>query len=220
MIWKWWMTLLVILAVLVLIGLIPVGVLARYNQDGTYLAAKLGLLKIRILPKKEGKKKKPKKEKPKKEKKKKKAEAEKPGQTKKKSGLRSGGVGGILELLDILSDTLGNLRRKLRVNELMLHVTYKGSDPARAAINYGRAWAAIGVITPCLERLFVIKKRDIQPVLDYDAPQLQVDVRAEFTMTIGRILALGLRAGLKFLKLIVNKKKNDKGGAENESSSV
>ena len=42
MTWTWWMTLLVIFAVLVLIGCIPVGVDARYSADGVFLTAKLG----------------------------------------------------------------------------------------------------------------------------------------------------------------------------------
>lgn len=59
-----------------------------------------------------------------------------------------------MQLLDIVLDTLGDLRRKLRVNELTLYVRIGGSDdPAKAAMGYGRAWAAIGAITPSLERL-------------------------------------------------------------------
>ena len=38
MTWTWWMTLLVIAAVLLLIGCIPVGVDARYGSDGVFLA--------------------------------------------------------------------------------------------------------------------------------------------------------------------------------------
>ena len=56
--WTWWMTVLVILAVLVLIGCIPVGVDAAYGEGGVLLSAKLGFLKLQLLPKK------PKKEKP------------------------------------------------------------------------------------------------------------------------------------------------------------
>ena len=65
---------------------------------------------------------------------------------------------GILALVDLACDTLGDLRRKLRVEVLVLHVTLGGSDPAKAAILYGRAWALIGMLNPKLEQLFVIKK--------------------------------------------------------------
>ena len=164
MTWTWWMTLLVIFAVLVLIGCIPVGVDARYSADGVFLTAKLGPFRLQLLPQKP--KKKPKKRKPQ-QKQPKKTPAKAEPQAKKPNPLLSGGVDGLMQLLDLAFDTLGDLRRKLRVNELTLYVLIGGADdPAKAAMGYGRAWAAIGAITPSLERLFVIKKRDIRPALD------------------------------------------------------
>ena len=115
---------------------------------------------------------------------------------------------GILELLDLGVQTLGDLHRKLRVEELTLHVCIGGSDdPAAAAMRYGRAWAAIGAITPALDRLFVIKKRDIQPALDYNETSMKVDARLITTITIGRSLALALHAGVRFLKILNQRKK-------------
>ena len=129
-------------------------------------------------------------------------------QEKKPNPILSGGVDGILQLLDIVLDTLGDLRRKLRVNELTLYVRIGGSDdPAKAAMGYGRAWAAIGAITPSLERLFVIKKRDIRPALDYTISNTQVDAHLVTTITIGRSLAIALRAGIRFLKILNERKK-------------
>ena len=58
MTWTWWMTLLTIFAALVLIGCIPVGVDARYNAEGVFLAAKLGPIRRQLLPQKPKKKKK------------------------------------------------------------------------------------------------------------------------------------------------------------------
>ena len=60
MTWTWWMTLLAIFAALVLIGCIPVGVDARYNAEGVFLAAKLGPIRLQLLPQKPKKKKNPK----------------------------------------------------------------------------------------------------------------------------------------------------------------
>lgn len=205
MTWTWWMTLLVILAALVLIGCIPVGVDARYNADGVFLAAKLGPFRLQLLPQKP--KKKPKKRKQQ-QKQPEKAPASSEPQEKKSNPLLSGGVDGMLQLLDLAFDTLGDLRRKLRVNELTLHVLIGGAeDPAKAAMGYGRAWAAIGAITSFLERLFVIKKRDIRPALDYTISNTQVDAHLVTTITIGRSLALALRAGIRFLKLLNERKK-------------
>ena len=205
MTWTWWMTLLVIAAVFVLIGCIPVGVDARYHADGVFLAAKLGPFRLQLLPQKPKKKQK-KRTRPQKQAEKPPAKAE--PQEKQPNLLLSGGVDGILQLLDLAFDTLGDLRRKLRVDELTLYVRIGGSDdPAKAAMGYGRAWAAIGAITPGLERLFVIKKRDIRPALDYTISNTQVDARLVTTITIGRSLALAVRAGIRFLKLLNERKK-------------
>ena len=205
MTWTWWMTLLVIFAVLVLIGCIPVGVDARYSADGVFLTAKLGPFRLQLLPQKP--KKKPKKRKPQ-QKQPKKTPAKAEPQAKKPNPLLSGGVDGLMQLLDLAFDTLGDLRRKLRVNELTLYVLIGGTDdPAKAAMGYGRAWAAIGAITPSLERLFVIKKRDIRPALDYTISNTQIDAHLVTTITIGRSLALALRAGIRFLKILNERKK-------------
>ena len=205
MTWTWWMTLLVIFAVLVLIGCIPVGVDARYSADGVFLTAKLGPFLLQLLPQKP--KKKPKKRKPQ-QKQPKKTPAKAEPQEKKPNPLLSSGVDGLMQLLDLAFDTLGDLRRKLRVNELTLYVLIGGADdPAKAAMGYGRAWAAIGAITPSLERLFVIKKRDIRPALDYTISNTQIDAHLVTTITIGRSLALALRAGIRFLKILNEQKK-------------
>ena len=205
MTWTWWMTLLVILAVLVLIGCIPVGVDARYSADGLFLAARLGPFRLQLLPQKP--KKKPKKRKPQ-QKQPEKTPAKAGPQEKKPNPLLSGGMDGLMQLLDLAFDTLGDLRRKLRVNELTLYVRIGGADdPAKAAVGYGRAWAAIGALTPSLERLFVIKKRDIRPALDYTISNTQIDAHLVTTITIGRSLALALRAGIRFLKILNERKK-------------
>ena len=107
MTWTWWMTLLAIFAALVLIGCIPVGVDARYNAEGVFLAAKLGPIRLQLLPQKPKKKKKQ-------QKKPEKAPEKAASQEKKPNPILSGGVDEILQLLDIVLDTLGDLRRKLR----------------------------------------------------------------------------------------------------------
>lgn len=212
--WTWWMTVLVILAVLVLIGCIPVGVDAAYGEGSVLLSAKIGFFRLQILP---AKPKKPKK--PKKSKQQKPAASSAPSAApdaptaetapQKKLAL-PGGLDGILRLVNLALSTLGDLRRKLRVEELTLHVTFAGDDPADAALHYGQAWAAVGALMPALDRLFVIKKRDICPILDYNREQMSVDAHLILTITIGRALALGLKAGLGFLKLLNDSKK---GGA-------
>ena len=122
----------------------------------------------------------------------------------------------MLSLARLACDVLGDLRRKLRVEKLTIYVRF-GGDAAKAAINYGRAWAAIGALMPMLDRLFVIREREICPELCYEQKSMTLDTRLVMSITIGRALSLALRAGVKFLKFMAN---NKKGGAENEPSSV
>lgn len=198
-----WFVLGIVLAVFVLIGCIPVGVDASYHENALALQLKIGLFTMQVLPAK------PKKKKAVSSKKKsaaKKPDA-KPVRTKKQLQMPKLTLQDILALADLACDTLGNLRRKLRVEVLVLHVTLGGSDPAKAAILYGRAWALIGMLNPKLEQLFVIKKRDIQPVLDYNEKETKIDAHLALTITIGRAISLAGRAGVRFLKLWLNKKK-------------
>ncbi len=217
-----WLIAAIIVGVFVLIGMIPVGVDAQYLDDEAKVLLKIGPVRVQVLPAK------PKKQRARKPKRKAAGKAaEKTAQAaqkeasqpaaKKKFAMPKLSLSDILALVDLACDTLGDLRRKIRVEELMLHVTLDGSDPAKAAVLYGRSWAVLGAMTPQLERLFVIKKRDIQPVLDYNEKEMKVQARLVLTITIGRTLALGLRAGARFLKLWIEKKKAVQ---TNESSSV
>ena len=197
-----WFVLGIIAAVFVLIGCIPVGVDARYHENALALRLRIGFFTMQVLPAKPKKKKAEAKKKPAAKK-----QDAKPAKPKKQFQMPKLTLQDILALADLACDTLGDLRRKLRVEVLVLHVTLGGSDPAKAAILYGRAWALIGMLNPKLEQLFVIKKRDIQPILDYNEKEMKIDAHLALTITIGRTVSLAARAGVRFLKLWLNKKK-------------
>ena len=200
-----WVIFGIVIAVFVLIGMIPVGVDAEYRDSDLALRLRVGLFKLQVLPAKPKKAAAPKKEK--------KASAKKaepkPAKTKKQFQMPKLTLSDILALLDLACDTLGDLRRKIRVELLVLHVVLDGSDPAKAAMLYGRSWAMIGALTPKLDQLFVIKKRDIQPILDYNEKEMKIDAHLALTITIGRAVSLAVRAGVRFLKLWINKKKTE-----------
>ena len=193
----------IVLAVFVLIGCIPVGVDAVYRDNDLALRLKIGFVRVQVLPAKSKKKQTAKQAKaaPKRQ------PQKTPDRPKKQFQMPKLTIQDILALLDLACDTLGNLRRKLRVEVLVLYVTLDGSDPAKAAMLYGRVWAALGALTPKLEQLFVIKKRDIQPILDYNEKEMKLDAQLVLTITIGRAICLALRALVRFLKLWLNKKK-------------
>ena len=110
-------------------------------------------------------------------------------------------------------ELLGDFRRKLRLDDLQLKLIMAADDPCDLAVNYGRAWAAVGNLMPQLERLFVIKKRNVEVACDFTASETLVLARLKLTITLGRLLLLvlvyGIRALVEFLKI----KKKRKGGA-------
>ena len=77
----------------------------------------------------------------------------------------------------------------------------------------------MGNLMPRLERVFVIKKRDIEVECDFEESSTKVIARLDLTITLGRLLAavfvFAFRALVEFLKI----KNKRKGGAVNERKS-
>ena len=205
---------LIALAILFLLAILPLGAFVRYDSDGLNLKIVAGPIRITVLPQKK------KKEKTKKELEKKpdptpEPEPEpKPSPKEEKKGKPKGGSFlDFVPLVELALNFLNDFRRKLRVNRLELKLIMAGGDPCSLAINYGKAWAALGNLMPNLERFLVIKKRDIEIECDFAASSTTVYACLELTITLGRLIALavgyGIRAVLEFLKI----QKKRKGGA-------
>ena len=212
----WWIT----LGILVLLALLPLGVSVKYDSEGPLVRVILGPVRFTVfpLPKKEKKEKKQKNPK--------KAESAQNADTpknpappkkpkeKKPADQKGGSWTDFLPLVKEVFRFLDVFRRKLRLNLLELKLIMASDDPCDLAVNYGRAWAAVGNLLPQLERVFVIKKRDIEVECDFTASQTLVIARLDLTITLGRLLGavvvFAVRALVKFLK--INKKR--KGGAE------
>lgn len=209
----WW----IFFAVLLVLALIPLGIRVSFDSGGFVARVIVGPVKITVFPMKK-REKKPKKEatekvetqkkanasETKKEKSQEKAKEEAPAQA-------GGSLEKFLPLIRLGLDFLGDFRRKIRLNNLYLHVVLAGDDPCDLAVNYGRAWAAIGNLMPSLERLFVIKKRDIQVSCDFAGTEISVAAKGDMTITLGRALCLGVRYGIRALKIFLTMKR--KGGA-------
>lgn len=209
---------LIALAVLVLLAALPLGVSVKYDSGGPLVRLLAGPGKLTLYPRPK-KKPKPEKKAPEKPAKpeKPKQEEPKPPQPPKEEASKPKEKGGraldFLPLVKTALDLLGDFRRKLRVKNLELKLILAGNDPCDLAVNYGRANAAMGNLLPQLERLFVIKKRDIQVECDFTASETLVIARLDVTITLGRLLSLGVRYGLRALKEFLTIKKKRKGGA-------
>ena len=191
-------------AVITLLAIAPLGVWVRYDLDGLLLKLIAGPVKLTLIP---GKK----KEKPQEEEKKPaKTQVTKSAAPKEKKG---GSITDFLPLVQLALDLLGDFRRKLRVRRLELLLVMAGDDPCDLAGNYGRAWAAVGNLMPQLERLFVIKKKDVQVACDFTADKTTVFARVDITITLGRLLALVTVYGIKALREWIKINNLRKGGA-------
>lgn len=206
---------LIALAVLVLLAILPLGASVLYDEDGPRVRVVAGPLKIQVFPlKKKPKKNKPKAEKPKKDKKPKKAatEGEKPEPfPKPKTG---GSWTDFLPLVRVTLDLLNDLRRKLRVDHLKLHLTMAGDDPCDLAVNYGRMNASLAALIAQLERFLVIKKRDVHIDCDFAASETVILARLDLTITLGRLLSIAAVYGVRALTTFLKIKKQREGGAD------
>ena len=202
-------------AILLALAVLPLGVRIRYNDVGFVLKVIAGPLKITVFPRK----KKPKKQKVKQKKKKVAEKAEpavceekppQPPKTQPEKKEKGGSLTRFLPLVKLGLKFLGDFRRKLRLDNLYLRLILAGDDPCDLAVNYGRSWAAVGNLMPQLERLFVIKKRDIQVECDFASAETTVVVHLDISITLGRLLALVIFYGVRILFELLSMKR--KGG--------
>lgn len=218
--------LLIILGILVLLALIPLGAHVRYDSSGPMVRIIAGPIRIQLLPKKKkkpGKKKKDKKEKKKKEPKPKKPKPDKPKEKKPIGGL----IKDFYPFVQLGFSFLGCFFRKLRVPILKLHVGFGGADDsAKAAINYGRAWAAIGALMPMLRKKLRIKKEDITASCDFTSGDMRIYAELKLVFLLGDLVAMAVRYGFRALRLYLamkkrhkNEKNSEKAVQSNESSS-
>lgn len=196
---------LIALGILLLLAILPIGVGFSYDEDGAMIRVLTGPLGFTVFPSKKTKKKGEKKQKPKKQK-----TADK--KAKKAPKKKGGSIKDFMPLVRTGLDFLGDFRRKLRVRRFELNLILAGDDPCDLAVNYGKAWTALGNLWPLLERAFVIKKRDVEIQCDFEASQTLVTACVEITITIGRLLGLVVTYGFRAIKEFMKLQKLQKGG--------
>ena len=193
------------LGVIFLLAILPLGIGCSYDCDGVVVRILAGPLGFKVYPVKKTKEK-PKEDKKNKEKK----PANKP--TEKTPAPKGGSLKNFMPLVRVALDFLGDFRRKLRVRRLELNLVLGGGDPCDLAVNYGKAWAALGNLWPKLEQIFVIQKRDVEIQCDFEASQTLVTACVEITITLGRLLCLAAVYGVRAIKEFMKLQKLQKGG--------
>ncbi len=200
-----WQVLAVIALAVTLVACLPLSVKGIYDAGGFAAKLYIGPFPYTLYPRD----KKEKKEKTVKTDKKPEVQKESEPAEKKEKG---GSSQTLKLLLKQLPDFLSDFRRKLRVKNIRLHYVMAGGDPADMALNYGRAWAAIGNLWPYLERFFIIKKRDVSVGCDFEGTEPTIYAQLHISITVGRVIALACKYGWRLIKNM----KLSEGGANNE----
>ena len=188
--------LLVILVIFWLISLIRVGGRVRWGEAGLFAFVLAGPLKIQLFPGKPEEERSKKKKKPKKEKK---PEEKKPKEKKPEAEGRPGALSRLMQLLPVIGQACGALKRKIRIDDLKLDLIWGGSDAAAVALGYGQANAALGMLWPILDNNFKVKRHSFQIGMDYGRTQPAVELEAALTFTVGQIVTLAVHYGVKAL---------------------
>lgn len=200
---------LIALGILLLLGSVPLGVFARYDSGGPLVQIVAGVLRFTVIPLPKKKKKAPdeKKEPPPAE------EKTAPSTSPEEPVQKGGSLRDFYPLIQVGKRFLAQFRRKLRVDDLMLRLTLGGDDPCDLALNYGRAWAALGNLVPVLERFFNIHRRNFEVRCDFTSEETRIEVQAKLTMPLRQLVELGIVYGYLFIKELLVLKKKRKGGS-------
>lgn len=200
---------LIALGILIFLAILPLGGSVVYNINGASVSLLVGPFRICVFPKKKKKTKKEKSEQESRVKTKAKA-SDKKGKEEKKGG----DIRDFFPLVRTAIDFLSEFSRKIRVKRLEVKVILAGGDPCDLALNYGKAWTALGNLMPQLERLLVIKKRNLEIECDFLEEKTVVYACADVTITLGRLLSLAVRYGYRTLREYFKIMKLRKGGVQ------
>ncbi|MGM9604844.1 MAG: DUF2953 domain-containing protein [Faecousia sp.] len=207
---------LIALAIVLLIAFLPMGVSVRYDSGGLLVRIIAGCFHYTIFPLKKRKKKPVKESESTDESKPEQKEmtASQPKSDPQTGSPQKGGsIRDFLPLIKVALDFLNQFRKKMRINHLQLKLILAGDDPCDLAVNYGRAWAALGNLLPMLEKVFIIEKRDCEVECDFTADETLVIARMELTLLVWQLVSLGAVYGVRLLKELLIFKKKRKGGA-------
>lgn len=192
-----------IVLLFVLIGLIPAGVEAAYNENGFALYVRASFIRFALGG---GADKPKKKEKPKKKDKKAKEPEGARAAEKKKPKLPPWPV---LKLLAMRGfELLSRLLRRFRFRLLRLHFTAAFPDPSDTAM----AYAATGTAMDALLHIGSgrIEKADLRADVDFDSHTPLIDFRASLTIRIGAVVGQALRFGIFVLRDYLKYRKDER----------
>lgn len=185
-----WIVLGCVALALVLLWWLPLCAKVEYTQKGVGMAVALGPITIPVYPRPKKKGKKPK---------------EKPDQSPdtqgkkadKKPLLSLGSWKKFRQYLPLICEAAGELRQKMVVRRLNIHLVWAGENPAEAAIGYGMIHGVIGGLWNLIDGNFRVRDHKFVVDLDYEKHQPQVAAKAVLSLRVGQAIQFGIRYAMK-----------------------
>lgn len=184
-----------VVLVLFFLSRLRVGGSVEYDREGVRLRLRLSVFRFPLAPGGKGEK----------EEKKKGKWRKREEELEKKPPERKGGR---LELvkkgLPLIGEAAGELRRKLRIDRLEISFTAASDNAADAAMAFGYANMAMGMIWPIFEQNFQVKAHHLHAGVDFQAHSPAVYIFAAVSARVGQLVSFAVRFGWKFLRLYLS----------------
>jgi hypothetical protein len=215
------LVLLGIVLLLILVGQIRLGGRVEYSQEGVTAWIRICGISKQLFPKltltrsqeekaAEKKRKKEEKARRKKEAKAKKSsqKKEKTPKTEEKTEKRPGGSLELVRgLLPVIIQALGALKKRIRIDRLIVHYVAGGTDAAQVAISYGKLSAGAAGIVALLNNNFKVKRQEVTMDVNFLAESPTIYLDAGLSLTVGQILYLAVRYGIASLKVFLRQRR-------------
>ena len=179
----------IILGVILLISFTRIRVYISRSPEGAKAVLRIGLIRLKLYPRRE---KPPGKQK------------EKSTKEKKKFRFK---MADIPSARKIAGKLFGKISRLVRFDLIALAVTSGGDDAAKIALNHGRMNVAAHTALPVAKKLFRIKKVRISLDLDYTLPKTTYYGKLRVSVSIGRTVAVGVYAFFTLLMFMRGREK-------------
>lgn len=199
--WGW-----IVLAVLAGILLLPLQLVAAYDSKGGRVYIRFAFLVWNLYPGKDESEEKPEK----------KSETPQATADDKPAGSKLESWIDFFFILKSCLKPLDQLRQQINVDDLKLQLSLAKDDPYDLSVLYGRACAVVSDLQVLLNRIFKIKKQNVEVLCDYVGNKTTVQAYTRISITCIRFLVLLFRYGASIIKEYTAVKNRRKGGMINE----
>lgn len=177
-----------VLAVIILLGIIPIRFSVEYGEDGFFACLRVLFVKIKLPGKTKGSVHEKKKEAKQKEK--------KPGSIK-----------ALTSAIKPAFKTLGKLTRMFCVRKLVAKLTLASDNAFSTAMMYGGTAAGISSIFPFIDNNIKIKKKNIYVTADFESSETVVYLFADISILIWQVIVLAIYFMYNYIKRVRIKEK-------------